>query len=81
MNLEKHYKKRDWVYYLTNFLFYTLVVFVVDTIFGAGPLSKKLIISVVSGLVILGTDFIYNQMSFGIDKAVGEDKRKKEIVK
>jgi hypothetical protein len=70
-----HYKKRDWVYYLTMFLFFVLAVFVVDTILGVGPLGKNLIISVVSGLVILGMEIFFNQMSSDIDKAVEEDKR------
>lgn len=75
MNFKEHYRKKDWVYHLTMFLFFVLAVFVVDTILGVGPLGKNLIISVVSGLVILGMEIFFNQMSSDIDKAVEEDKR------
>lgn len=77
MNFKEHYGKKDWVYYLTMFLFFVLAVFVLDTIMGVGSFYKNLIISVVSGLVILGIEIFINQMSSDIDKTVEEDKWEK----
>lgn len=75
MNFKEHYRKKDWVYHLTMFLFFVSAVFVLDTLLGVRPLGKNLIISVVSGLVILGIEIFLDQMSSDIDKAVEEDKR------
>ena len=77
MNFKEHYRKKDWVYHLTMFLFFVLAVFVLDTIMGVGSFYKNLIISVVSGLVILGIEIFINQMSSDIDKTVEEDKWEK----
>ena len=79
MNFKEHIKKKDWVFYLMEFLVFVVIFFLGSWLFG-GELRKSVISAVVSGIFFTVFIVFTNHMGEDVKKAVEEDK-KNEITK
>jgi membrane associated rhomboid family serine protease len=67
MNIKKHIKKKDWVFYLVEFLVFVLVFFLVSWLFG-DALRKSAISAVVSGIIFTVLSVFVNHMGEEVEK-------------
>jgi membrane associated rhomboid family serine protease len=67
MNIKKHIKKKDWVFYLVEFLVFVVVFFLVSWLFG-DALRKSAISAVVSGIIFTVLSVFVNHMGEEVEK-------------
>lgn len=67
MNIKKHIKKKDWVFYLVEFLVFVVVFFLVSWLFG-DALRKSAISAVVSGIFFTVLSVFVNHMGEEVEK-------------
>ena len=74
MTYKEHFKKKDWVYYLTVFAGYTVVFFLSSKLFGR-EWRFSIISGLVSAIIFTPLTALMNHMGKDVEKAVEEDKR------
>ena len=74
MTYKEHFKKKDWVYYLTVFSGYTVVFFLSSKLFGR-EWRFSIISGLVSAIIFTPLTALMNHMGKDVEKAVEEDKR------
>ena len=74
MTFKEHFKKKDWVYYLTEYVIFTVTFFLASKLFG-GEWRFSVISGLVSGVFYTGFLALMNHMGEDVKKGVEEDKR------
>ena len=74
MTFKEHFKKKDWVYYLIEFIVFTVTFFLASKLFG-GEWRFSIISGVLSGIIFTVLTALMNHMGKDVEKAVEEDKR------
>ena len=75
MDIKKHFKKKDWVYYLTVFVAYSVAFALVTKLFPGYTWTYTLISGVIGGVVFTLLTALTNHTHKDIKAAVEEDKR------